>query len=227
MTALGLSTRSEAAEPVTEHRENANLNEYAPSMVTLLLSEADTRIQEHLRKRRGQGRGFVASDFTFVNAALERIVAEDLARGPLFCEWGSGFGVVAMLASMHGFAACGIEVQSELVEAAEELAADFDCDVRFAHGSFVTPCGEELTETAENPWWHSGERSAYGDLDMDVEEFDLFFAYPWPGEESLFDALFTQCAGVGAILLTYHDGGGVLVQRKTESTDVLEVVGWY
>jgi hypothetical protein len=36
-----------------------------------------------------------------------------------------------------------------------------------------------------------------------------------------------QCAGVGAILLTYHDAAGVLVQRKTESSDALEVIGWY
>ena len=199
----------------------------APSMVALLQREADTRIQEHLRQQSDHGRGFVASDFTFVNTAIERIVAEDLARGPLFCEWGSGFGVVAMLASMHGFNAVGIEVQSELVEAAEALAADFDCNVRFAHGSFVTSCGEDLTATAENPWWHGGARTAYEDLGIDVEDFDLFFCYPWPGEESLFDALFTQCAGVGALLLTYHDAIGVLVQRRTESSDVLEVIGWY
>lgn len=203
------------------------MDDSAPSIVTLLLREADTRIQEHVRQRRGHGRGFVASDFTFINAVLERILAEGLPRGPLFCEWGSGFGVVAMLASMHGFDACGIETQSELVEAAETLAEDFDCDVRFAHGSFVTPCGEELTETAENSWWHTGARSAYEDLDIDVEDFDVFFAYPWPGEESLFDALFTQCASIGAILLTYHDAAGVLVQRKTESADALEIIGWY
>ena len=203
------------------------MDDDTPSMVTLLLREADTRIQEHLRQQRGHGQGFVASDFTLVNAALKRIVIEDLARGPRFCEWGSGFGVVAMLASLHGFEACGIEAQPELVQAAETLAADFDCDVEFAHGSFVTPGGEELTATAEKVWWHSGARSAYGELDNDVEDFDLFFAYPWPGEESLFDALFTQCAGVGAILLTYHDTAGVLVQRKTKSTDVLEMIGWY
>jgi hypothetical protein len=199
----------------------------AQSKVSLLLREADIRIQEHLRQKRGHGRGFVASDFTSVNSALARIVAEDLARGSLFCEWGSGFGVVAMLASMHGFDACGIEAQSELVEAAEALAADFDCHVRFTHGSFVTPYSEELTATAENSWWHGGERCAYEVLDIDVEDFDLFFAYPWPGEEYLFDAIFTQCAGAGAILLTYHDGSRVLIQRKTESSDVLEVIGWY
>jgi hypothetical protein len=30
--------------------------------------------------------------------------------------------------------------------------------------------------SAENPWWHTGVGSAYEDLDIDVEDFDLFFA---------------------------------------------------
>lgn len=197
------------------------------SMVNLLLREADKRIREHLQHQRGHDPAFVASDFALVNAALERIVAEDLACGPLFCEWGSGFGVVSMLASIHGFDAWGIEARPELVKSAEALAADFDCDVRFARGSFVPPCGKELTVTAENPWWHGGERNAYEYLDTDIEDFDLFFAYPWPGEESLFDALFTQSAGVGAMLLTYHDATGVLVQRKIDSSEALDVIGWY
>ena len=198
-----------------------------PSNITRLLYEADVRIQHYLRHRRGRTRGFVASDFTTVNAVLERVVAEGLPRGPLFCEWGSGFGVVAILASMHGLDAYGIELQVELVEAAELLATDFGCNVRFAHGSFVTPCSKELSASTENPWWHVGARSVYEDLDVNVEDFDLFFAYPWPGEESLFDALFMQSAGFGAILLTYHDATGVLVQRKTDSSDIPEMIGWY
>ena len=134
-----------------------------------------------MRLERGHGRGFVASDFALVNTALERIVEERLARGPLFCEWGSGFGVVAMLASMLSFEAYGIEVQCELVLAAEELADYFGCDVRFAHGSFVASCDQDLIESAERSWWHTNEGSAYEDLDLEPEDFDLFFAYPWPG----------------------------------------------
>lgn len=195
--------------------------------IASLQVEAESRIQEHLRRQNGQSRGFVASNFSFVNTALERIVAEDLARGPRFCEWGSGFGVVAMMASMHGFESYGIEVQPDLVEAAQTLAADFNCNVRFAHGSFVTAEGVELTAAAENPWWDCGPCTAYDDLNIGVEEFDIFFSYPWPGEEFLFDVLFSHYASSGAILLTYHDAIGVLVQRKTESSDRLEVIGWY
>jgi len=206
---------------------NTNLGERAPSRVARLLREADSCIREHLELQRGQARGFVASDFALVNRALERIVEERLARGPLFCEWGSGFGVVAMLASMHSFDACGIEIQSELVLAAEELADRFGCDVRFAHGSFVTAGDEDLIESVKNSCWQTGEDNAYEDLDIGPEEIDVFFVYPWPGEESLFDELFMRHASIGALLLTYHDATGILVQRKARDAGAPTVIGWY
>jgi len=206
---------------------NTNLAEQAPSCVARLLREADVAIREHLEQQRGQSGGFVASDFALVNAAIERIVKERLARGPLFCEWGSGFGVVAMLASMHDFDACGIEVQSELVLAAEELADSLECDVRFAHGSFLTSSDEDLIESAEHSSWHTCDGNAYEDLDINPEEIDVFFAYPWPGEEGLFDALFVRHASIGALLLTYHDATGILVQRKTRDSGPAAVIGWY
>lgn len=201
--------------------------EKTPSNIARLLREADTRIRAHLEFQRGQAGGFVASDFALVNRALGRIVAEGLAEGPLFCEWGSGFGVVAMLASMHSFDACGIEVQSELVLAAEELAEYFGCDVRFAHGSFLAAGDEDLIESAEHSWWHTSEGNAYEDLDLGPEEVNVYFGYPWPGEESLFDELFVRYASVGALLLTYHDATGVLVQRKAREEGAPEVIGWY
>jgi len=203
------------------------LADQPPSRISHLLREADLRIRAHQEQQRGHARGFVASDFALVNAALDRIAAEDLAAGTLFCEWGSGFGVVAMLASMHGFDACGIEVQSELVLAAEDLADFAGCDVRFAEGSFVASSDDDLTEAAKNSWWHTTEHTAYEDLDLDPGDFDLFFSYPWPGEEYIFDALFMRYASIGALLLTYHDATGVLVQRKTQESGPPAVVGWY
>ena len=114
---------------------------------------------------RGAEKGCVSSDFALVNAALQRIVAKDLASGTLFCEWGSGFGVVALLASLHGFDAHGIEIQPDLVEFAEQLAEEFACDVRFVQGTYVPPDGEKLAVTSENPWFDSGTSSAYQELE--------------------------------------------------------------
>ncbi|MCB9850201.1 MAG: class I SAM-dependent methyltransferase [Phycisphaerales bacterium] len=199
----------------------------SPSRVANLLREAQSRIHTHQAQQRGHGKGFVASDFTRVHAALVRIEEEQLARGPLFCEWGSGFGVVAMLAALLGFEAYGIEVQPELVEAAEDLVEWLGCDVQFACGSFVPADDDDLVGTAEHSWWHASDGSAYDDLDIEPAAFDVFFAYPWPGEDGLFDTLFMRHASIGALLLTYHDGTGVLVQRKDSATGVPAVVGWY
>ena len=216
-----------AAWAYMNHMPSTDFDGEAPSRVTQLLREANFRIWEHMQQERGHGQGFVASDFTLVNAALERVVEEQLARGPLFCEWGSGFGVVAMLASMLGFEAYGIEAQSKLVLAAEELADYIGCDVRFAHGSFTASCDEDLIGSVEHSLLLTSESNAYEDFDLEPEEFDLFFGYPWPGEEDIFDALFVRYASIGALLLTFHGGTGVLVQRKTCSSGPLTVVGWY
>jgi hypothetical protein len=202
-------------------------HENGPTRVDRLLAEARLRIDAHLRQQRGHSNGFVASDFVRVHEALRQIAAQELASGPVFCEWGSGFGVVAMLASMLGFDACGIEAQSDLVVAAEELAFDFNCDVRFACGSFVGREDDDLTAVVAKSWWHDAEPSGYDELDLQPREIDVFYAYPWPGEEELFDALFVRHAAIGALLLTYHDATGVLVQRKAKPAGPPQVVGWY
>lgn len=200
--------------------------EQAPSRASHLLEAAEERIREYHQQHRGHCRGFVASDFNQANAALEAVVAENLARGPMFCEWGSGFGVVTMLASMLGFEAYGIEAQEDLVLSAEELCYDFDCDAQFVRGSFVSPEDSDLTASAGNSWWHTGEPAAYGELDLDPHDFDFFYAYPWPGEEDVFDALFLRYASVGTLLMTYNDTSGLRLQRKV-ANDSVELIGYY
>jgi hypothetical protein len=75
---------------------------------------------------------FVPSDYGATCPAASLLRA---APGRLFCEWGSGFGVVACLAALLDFDACGIEIDEELVEAARQLAQAFDLPqfVRGAH----------------------------------------------------------------------------------------------
>ncbi len=182
----------------------------------------EARVCEYDRQRRGPHRGFVSSDLTTVYSALQTVVNECLAPGPVFCDWGSGYGAVTALASLLGFEAYGIEIQADLVSAAEELAEDFGLDVRYAHGTFVPPGNELLTAGAEFSWWDTDEPSGYEVLDLDPEHFDVFYAYPWPGEESLIDALFAQCASVGALLITYHGVAGMRLQRKIGASSSVE-----
>src|SRR5262252_8771278 len=103
-----------------------------PGDVRSFLREADRRIERFLRA--GRVPAFVPSDFPRAYRALRAVAEGGLAAGGLFCEWGSGFGVVACLAAMLDFDACGIEAEGELVEAARELADDFGLPVEFAHG---------------------------------------------------------------------------------------------
>ena len=190
------------------------------------IEESDSRIYEYLRTRPRRRRGFVASDLVAVKQALERVVDTNLAPGPAFLEWGSGFGGVTVLASMFEFDAYGIEIQGELVEAARELAQDFGHEVVFTHGTYVPAGAEELTEGVEYTWWDTGEPSAYEELGMDPEDFDVFFAYPWPGEEQLIDRLYTRYASVGSLLVTYHGVSGVRLLTKNDPSGPPHLIAW-
>ena len=88
------------------------------------LREAERRIEELQRESRVPG--FVSSNLEQAYRVL-RVVAEAHAKpGALFCEWGSGLGVVACMAAMLDFDSVGIEIEEELVDAARKLADDFD-----------------------------------------------------------------------------------------------------
>src|SRR6185295_2374882 len=132
-----------------------------------------------------------------------------------FLEWGSGIGTVACLAAQLGFDSIGIEIEPPLVKIAESLADDHDIDVEFACGSYV-PSGAEpcVDTTGEINWLRTDRPSAYSDLELDPEDFDLIFAYPWPGEEQIIFDLFSACAAVGTLLLTFHGQDGLKLKRK-------------
>src|SRR5262249_61119214 len=133
------------------------------------------------------------------HGVLHGLAEADLAPGRLFCEWGRGFGVVACLAAMLDFDAWGIEIEGELVDAARQLAEDFDLPVEFVHGSFIPPGGAAHVESAAGFVWLSTEEgSRQADPGPDADELDLVFAYPWPDEERVLQDLFARYAAVGA-----------------------------
>lgn len=160
--------------------------------------------------------GFVGSDPHETHAALATLARSSLPRGGLFCEWGSGLGVVAGLAADLGFESTGIEVQPALVETAEELAAEFSLEVVHARGTIVPPsfADDPVLDRMEAPWWHGPAPDGHAELGIEPTDVDIFFAYPWPGERPAFEALFAHVAGEGALLLTYEDGRGIGLLRK-------------
>jgi hypothetical protein len=181
-----------------------------PADVRAFLNEADRRIEEF--QRHAHLPGFVPSDFIQAYSLLHHLSEANLTRGNLFCEWGSGFGVVACLAAMLGFDAVGIEIEADLVDEAEKLADDFGVSVEFIRGSFI-PCGSELPEVGEFCWLTTEEDRTTEELGLGPEDFDVIFAYPWPDEENATEEIFERFARKGAVLATYH-GGDFRLRRK-------------
>lgn len=191
-----------------------------PGEIAAFLREADLRCQDFVSSLPATYRGFVPSDYVAVYHELKTIAENQLAAGNSFCEWGSGLGVAASLAAWVGFDAHGIEIDRELVDAAEQLAEDFDIAVEFIHGSFIPPGAESMIDQAFtecdgglslDP--HSDD--AYEQLGLDPRDFDLIFAFPWPNDEELTAQLFERYAARGALLLTYCESESLRLRRKT------------
>jgi SAM-dependent methyltransferase len=179
------------------------------------LADAQQRLQKFDADFQASIPAFVPSDFEQVYRALVWIRDSRLAAGQRLLEWGSGIGVVACLAAQLGFDAIGIEIEPPLVKIARSLAADHHVAVEFACGSYVPSGAEPFVDTAgEVTWLRTDRPDSYADLELEPEDFDVIFAYPWPGEEQVIFDLFKSCAAVGALLLSYHSQDGLRLQRK-------------
>lgn len=192
-----------------------------PQRVRDLLDDADERIERFTHDHRDRPvPAYVPCDFVQAHHALRCVVEQSLAPGGRFAEWGSGVGVVTCLAAMQGFDAIGIEIEEELVELSIALADDHTIDAEFLAGSFVPEGADEVIESnaydlaKSVTWLRTDAPPAYDDLGLDPDDFDLVFAYPWPGEEQAIFDLFDEFAGVGALLMTHHGENGMRLQRK-------------
>ncbi len=201
----------------------ANDSNAAGSALALLVEQVGKRRSLLTDSERG---AFVGSELPAVDRALSRIQAEGLARGPVFCEWGSGLGGACGAAALNGFTPFGIEIQRDFVESARALAENLNLAMVFAEGTFLLPGDEDLTDPAT---LHTGlvfDRRAWDELDLAPADCDVVFAYPWPGEESIVDGAFARHASPGALLLTFHDFDKVLVQQKRNDQQGLRTLGW-
>ncbi|MEM8868082.1 MAG: class I SAM-dependent methyltransferase [Verrucomicrobiota bacterium] len=189
-----------------------------------LIDEADIRWNEFwaqtLNKRYPR---YIASEPAQVYAALKYVRDQELALGDSFIEWGSGFGVATSLAAQLGYDATGIELEEGLVEIARQIAANHQVDSDFIATSYIPEGyisydmigGSDIVP--DDSFGHElGHSPIYEDMDLPINEIDVFFVYPWPGEQEMMLKLFDALSGEGAILITYYGDKEVCLYRKLD-----------
>jgi hypothetical protein len=158
--------------------------------------------------------GYVSADYL----SLYETLRQHQGKATTFLEWGSGLGVATIMASRMGFDAYGIEAEEGLVEISHQLAAQYGPDAKFAVGSFIPdefewePSGDEDIDRTE-----VDAAAAYYLIDMEIRDFDLVYAYPWPDEHGLFKSIFRQFSQPGATFITYDSREGIQTSEAPSS----------
>ena len=180
-----------------------------------LIDTANDAIEAFMLSDQTGIESFVTSDFHLLDQAMTWIEQNHLLAGNRFCEFGAGFGVGAMLAALRGMESIGIEIELRLVEQANQVAERLGNAADFYCGSFVPRGVEGMIEiAAEVEGISTEEDDVWEWIGRELNEFHLFFAFPWPGEHVFFETVFDACAASGALLLTYQGREGMNLVRK-------------
>lgn len=188
-----------------------------PDATDRLLARADAILQAYWDAwHRRPIEQYVACDFRDVWRALATIREQPLAAGNLFCEWGCGFGIVTAMASQLGWGAIGIEAEPFLVDEARKFLAAERVEAEIWHGNFL-PTGSERLARHQSHHASLFHRvpSAYERHGMELDDFAVVFAYPWPGEDGFLKDVFREHAAIGALLLVFRGPYELELYRKT------------
>jgi hypothetical protein len=169
-------------------------------------------IWDELERARGF-EAYVPADYAMVLKSLVDLQG----KASTFLEWGSGLGVVTIMASALGFEAYGLEVAPELVEHAERLAIRYAPKAVFGTGSFVPNAYTWDPEMGEDGLRTDFDASdGYDELGMDLQDFDIVYAYPWPDEHSVFRDIMKRHGADRGLFLTFdvREGTSVFRNRK-------------
>ena len=193
-----------------------------PEPFASLIQDADDRWEkfwaQKLNKRYPR---YVASEPAQVYAALKHVRDEGLALGERFIEWGSGFGVATSLAAQLGFEATGIELEDGLIEIAESLAEKHQTGAEFIAITYIPEGyisydhvgGSDIVP--DDSFGYQTEPPRYDGMDIGLDEIDVFFVYPWPGEQEMMLKLFQSVASEDAILIAYYGDQEICIYRRT------------
>lgn len=199
-----------------------------PNDVATMLAEADRRCDDFFDA--GLGRRFpryLPSDPAIVYAAMVSLKEAGHVRGNVFCEWGCGFGVATCMASLIGYEAYGIEIEPGLADLANQLAVDHKIPVEILCISYLPEGYEECEGIGGKDLLPPEATTSRGEFidttpsydGLDPDEVDLFFVYPWPGQEELMLDLFKAVSSEDAILLIYHGEREIAAYRRGVGDD--------
>jgi len=176
-----------------------------PAATERILVDADQALQAYWDQWHKQPiEQYVACDFRDVWRAMSQLTESKLARGNTFCEWGCGFGIVTGLASQLGWEAVGIEAEAFLVEQAKRFLQRNQLAGEVLHGNFLPPGSERLARSQSDhaSLFHQVE-NAYEKHDLQLDDYAVIFAYPWPGEHHFLQEVFRCYGGEDALMLMF------------------------
>ncbi|MDA7888202.1 hypothetical protein N9A86_02315 [Akkermansiaceae bacterium] len=211
-------------EPITLHLKPGDI----PDDISSLLAEGARRCDGFFEA--GLGRRYpryLPSNPAIIYAAIVYLKNAGYLRGNVFCEWGCGFGIATCMASLLGFEAYGIEIETEIADFAVQLAKDQNIPVEILCTSYL-PEGYEECEGIGGKDLLPPEATTSGGVPIDTtpiydgldpDEVDLFFVYPWPGQEGLMMDLFKAVATEDAILLIAHGEREITAYRWDHSDE--------
>jgi SAM-dependent methyltransferase len=157
---------------------------------------------------------FVACDYELVYQSLDWIVQQRLATGRRFLEWGCGFATVCGLAAQLGFDVVGIEAEHELLQHGRSLIEDWGQPAELVHGNFLPRGSEVMADDPTLPSLGHPLLDPYADIGLEVDDFAIVFAYPWPGEEEFLAQVFDRYAAIDALFLHYCGPYDMRLLRK-------------
>jgi hypothetical protein len=115
-----------------------------------------------------------------------------------------------------GWDAIGIEAEPFLVDEARKFLAAEAIQAEIWHGNFLPPGSERLArQQSHHASLFHQIPSAYAEHDLQLDDFAVVFAYPWPGEDGFLKDVFAAYAAQGAILLVFRGPYELELYRKT------------
>ncbi len=158
---------------------------------------------------------FVAADYPLVYQCLNWTLQFQPRLGQRFLEWGSGFSIVSAIAAELGLNAFGIEAEPELLAMGRKTIQTWNVSVELVEGNFLPPGAAQLSDDPMLPSLSHDVADAYQKIGLDLDDFALIYAYPWPGEDDFHEFVFDRYAASGALLMLFCGPNDIRLWRKT------------